>query len=68
MQDPSHIYRLWLSSWQHGILNPLSKSRDQTYLLMDASQVHNPPSHNRNSPLNFLTAFTLNNKIVLWFN
>ena len=31
------------------ILNPLSKTRDWTHMLMDTSRVHNPLSHNRNS-------------------
>ena len=35
--DPSHICDLHCSSWQHRILNPLSKSRDQTRILMDTS-------------------------------
>ena len=37
--DPSRICDPHHSSWQHQILNPLSKARDQTCLLMDASQV-----------------------------
>ena len=28
--DPSHIFKLHCSSWQHGILNPLSRARDWT--------------------------------------
>ena len=28
------------SSRQHQILNPLSRARDQTYILMDTSQVY----------------------------
>ena len=31
--DPHH------SSWKHKILNPLSKARDQTHILMDTSRV-----------------------------
>ena len=27
----------------------MSEARDQTYIPMDTSQVHNPPNHNRNS-------------------
>ena len=37
--DPSHVFDLHHSSWQHWILNPLSEARDQTYILMDTSQV-----------------------------
>ena len=43
MPDPSHVYDLW---W---ILNPLSRSRNQTCILMDTSQVLNLLSHSRNS-------------------
>ena len=39
MQDPSWVYDLHHSSWQHRILNPLGKARDWTYNLMDASVV-----------------------------
>ena len=39
------------SSWQVQILNPLSKARDWTHILMDTSQVHNSLSHSRNSCL-----------------
>ena len=39
MQDPSHVYNLHHSSQQHWILNPLSKARDGTRILMDASQI-----------------------------
>ena len=37
--DPSHVSNLHYSSWQHWILNPLSKARDQTCILMDTSHV-----------------------------
>ena len=39
MQDPSCICDLHHSSWQCRILNPLSEARDQTCVLMDASQI-----------------------------
>ena len=40
MPDPSHVFNLYHSLWQCQILNPLSKARDQTCILMDTSQVH----------------------------
>ena len=40
MQDPSHICKLHHNSWQRQILNPLSKVRDRTLVLMETSQVH----------------------------
>ena len=39
MQDPSCIYNLCHSLWQCWIPNPLSKGRDGTRVLMDASQI-----------------------------
>ena len=50
--DPSHVCYLHHSSWQCRILNPLSKTRDPICILMDASQIHWPLSHDGNS--NFL--------------
>ena len=47
MLDLSHIGNLE-ASW---ILNPLSKARDWTHILMDISQVLNPLNRNRNSKL-----------------
>ena len=35
MQDPSLVGNVHCSSQQHWIPNPLSKARDQTYILMD---------------------------------
>ena len=40
MWDLSHICNLHHSSWQHQILNLLSKVRDWTCVLMDTSQIH----------------------------
>ena len=37
MQDPSYLCDLQHSSWQHWILSPLSKARDLTHILLDAS-------------------------------
>ena len=44
-QDPSEVCDLHHSSQQYWILNPLSDASDQTCILMDTSQVHNPLSH-----------------------
>ena len=38
--DPSHVCKLHHSSRQCRILNSLSEARDQTCILMDASQIH----------------------------
>ena len=38
-QDLSCVCNLHHSSWQCQILNPLGEARDQTYVLMDASQI-----------------------------
>ena len=40
MQYPSHICDLHHSSRRYWILNPMSKARDQTLILMDTSQIH----------------------------
>ena len=37
--EPSHICDLHCRSRQCQILNPLSRARDQTHILMDTSQV-----------------------------
>ena len=42
-----------------GFFNPLSEPRDKTCIFMDTSQVHNPLSHNRNSPKAFLNKVPL---------
>ena len=39
MKVPSRVCGLHHSSWQHWILNPLSKVRDQTHNLMDTSWI-----------------------------
>ena len=36
--DPSHVFNLHHSSWQHQILNPLTKARDRTGILVDSSR------------------------------
>ena len=40
MQDLSHVCDLNQSSQQRQILNPLSKARDRTCILMDTSQIN----------------------------
>ena len=40
--DPSHVCDLHHSSRQCQILNPLSKARDQTCILLDTSQIRFP--------------------------
>ena len=37
--DSGHVCNLQHSSWQRQILNPLSKARDQTHIVMDPSRV-----------------------------
>ena len=51
-RDLSCIWDLRHSSLQHWILNTLREVRDQTFILMDTSQVYNPLSHNGNSEIN----------------
>ena len=53
---PSKVCDLHRSSRQCRILNPLSKARDQTRILLDVSWVLNPLSHNKNSWFWVLTA------------
>ena len=45
----SHICDLQHRSWQYWILNPLSRARDGTCVLMDASSDSSPLSRNGNS-------------------
>ena len=47
--DLSCICNLHHSSWQRWILNPLSRARDGTCILMDPNRVGNLLSHSRNS-------------------
>ena len=53
MPDVSGICDLHCRLQQCQILNPLSKARNQTHILMDTSQVLNLLIHNRNSWLSF---------------
>ena len=45
------------SSWQRWVLIPLTKGRDRTCILMDASQILNQLSHNRDSCIYFFALF-----------
>ena len=65
-QDPKLICNLHHSSRQCQILNPLSKAKDQTHVLMDASQVCWPLSRNGNSHLFYLILFSIFNFLKLW--
>ena len=38
-EDPSRVFDLHHSSWQHQILSPLSEARDRIRILMDTSWV-----------------------------
>ena len=72
MPDMSHIWDLQHSSWKCQILNPLSKTREWTCILMDTSWVLNTPSHKGNSSfvncLYILILFQvcLTNSLKLW--
>ena len=48
-RNPSLVCDIHHSSRQLQILNPLSKARDRTCILMDTSRMLNPLSHNRNA-------------------
>ena len=48
--DLSHICDLSHSSWQQQVLNTLDEVRDQTCVLMDASQIHFHCATDGNSP------------------
>ena len=52
--DLSCICNLHYSAWQRQILNPLSEARDWTHILArDNTGVHNPLSHDGNSPFGY---------------
>ena len=48
-RDLSQVCDLPHSWWQRPILNPMSKAREQTWILTDTSRVHNLLSHSRSS-------------------
>ena len=56
-QDLLHVFDFNHSSQQRQVLNPLSKTRDRTCILMDISWVHKPLSHSENSPKWLLEGF-----------
>ena len=64
MPDLSHICDLHQSSWQCWILNPLSKARDQTWILMDTSRVHYRWAAMGAPVRKFLDASVLESKII----
>ena len=57
--DLSCICGIHHSLLQHRILNPLSKARDGTCILMDTSQVLNPPSHRGNANIKYNSSLYL---------
>ena len=68
MQDPTRICDLHDSLWQHWILNPLSKARDQTFIFMDTSQILHLLSHNGNSKrMIILKMYYVTYKVLLFF-
>ena len=58
-QDLSIICDLCCSLWQHRILNPLSKARDQNCILMDTSQIINPLNQTGTPSKGFLMEWIL---------
>ena len=57
MPDPSCFCDLHHSSWQCQILNPLSRARNWTQVLMDASWVFNLLCHNGISWIKFFNTY-----------
>ena len=56
-RDLCRVCDLDHSSQQRWILNPLSKARNRTHVLMDASWVHQPLIHDGNSKIPALLMF-----------
>ena len=54
-----------LQLWQYQLLNPLSKARDQTCILMDTNWVLNLLSHNGNSSIEVLL---IGSSVPLYFS
>jgi len=61
MSDLSHICNPCHSLWKCQILNPLSKARDRTHILMDTSQILNPLSIAQYFAMHFLY---INHKVI----
>ena len=68
-QDLSRVCNLHRSSWQCRILNPLSKARDWTRILMDASQVRQPLPWQELLKIHyvFLESFMVHNYLDLFY-
>ena len=62
MRDLSHLCNLHHSSWQQWIFNSLSEAREQTHILMDASQVRNSLS-TRGTPISHNFYYTADTRI-----
>ena len=68
MPDLSHICDLHYSSWQFQVLNPVSKDRDQTFILMDTMQIHfHWAIHDGNSKAFFFLFFSFFSFFFLFF-
>ena len=59
MPNLSCICDLPCSLWQHGILNPLSSTREPAHIFRDTSQVPNPMSYDGNSYMFLFFSFFL---------
>ena len=66
--DLSHVCDLHHCLWQHQILNLLSKGRDRTCIVMDASRVHNLLSHNGNSSITLSFHFFFSNFLFFFLS
>ena len=67
--EPSHICSLCHSLWQQMILNPLSKTRYQTWILMDTMLCPQPAKPQQELP--FILKFTIYKSLCfvrLWTN
>ena len=72
LPDPSYVCDLHQSSWQHQIINPLSKARDQTHIIMDTSSLTTEPQWELpscllNQQINFINSITKDTSPILSF-